>query len=176
MRVFWQRGYEGASLRELTKAMGINRPSVYAAFGNKAALFRLAVDRYMEEGGRRMREALAEPTARGAVERALRGVVRRLSAGRVRGCLLVQGALACGNEADPIRRELAARRAAVERAWRERFARAVAEGDLPAGTKPAALAKYVATFQQGLAVQLASGADPRDLLRAIDVAMRAWPD
>lgn len=175
MRVFWKRGFEGASLSELTKAMGINRPSMYAAFGNKAALFRLAVDRYMEEGGRMMREALAEPTARGAVERALRGVVRRLSAGRVRGCLLVQGALACGNEADPIRRELASRRAAVERAWRERFARAVEEGDLPTGTKPTALAKYVATFQQGLAVQLASGADSRELLRAIDVAMRAWP-
>src|SRR6266436_2473813 len=98
LKVFWRNGYEGTSLPDLTRAMGINRPSLYAAFGNKEALFR---------------KALEEPTARAVVEALLRGAVEQLSSPRhPQGCLMVQGALSCGRTADPIRRELAARRAA----------------------------------------------------------------
>ncbi len=175
MRVFWKRGYEGASLPELTRAMGINRPSMYAAFGNKEALFRKALDRYMEEGGALLRDAMAEPTSRRAVERLLTSIVRKLSTGQIRGCLLVQGALACRDSSDPIRKALAARRAATERTLRERFERGIAEGDLPRKADPAALAKFVATLQNGIAVQMAGGADRETMLSAIDVALRGWP-
>jgi AcrR family transcriptional regulator len=68
LEVFWDRGYEGASLEELTAAMGINRPSLYAAFGNKAELFRKALDRYQTGPLSFLGEALSQPTARSAVE------------------------------------------------------------------------------------------------------------
>ena len=174
-RIFWKHGYEGASLPQLTKAMGINRPSLYAAFGNKEALFRKAVDRYMEKSGVLIREALAQPTARAVVERFLKVVILNSARGKIRGCLLVQGALTCGNSADSIRKELALRRGAGERALRIRFERAVSEGDLPRSSDPVALAKFVATFQHGLAVQSAGGANREELLAAVEVALRAWP-
>src|SRR5215211_3297202 len=102
LKVFWKKGYEGASLPELTRAMGINRPSLYAAFGNKEGLFRKALDRYAEGPAAYVGEALAEPTARGVAERLLRGAAELLAGPRSpRGCLLVQGALACGEGAEP---------------------------------------------------------------------------
>jgi AcrR family transcriptional regulator len=174
MRVFWRHGYEGASLPELTAAMGINRPSMYAAFGNKESLFRKAMDRYIELSGEVMCDALSQPTARKVAERIFQMVTAHCGPGKIRGCLLVQGALACGASADPIKRELALRRAAIENALRERFERAVLEGDLSKDADPAALAKYVATFQHGMAVQSAGGATREALLAAADVALRAF--
>src|SRR6266436_381344 len=115
LKVFWRNGYEGTSLPDLTRAMGINRPSLYAAFGNKEALFRKALDRYNDGPAAYVREALEEPTARAVVEALLRGAVEQLSNPRhPQGCLMVQGALSCGSTANPIRRELATRRAAGE--------------------------------------------------------------
>ena len=117
--VFWRKGYEGTTLPDLTRAMGINRPSLYAAFGNKEALFKKAIDRYAEGPGCHVNEALAEPTARRVIERLLLGTVDLLTNRRhPHGCFMVQGALACGDSADPIRRELVKRRAAGEAALR----------------------------------------------------------
>lgn len=175
MRVFWKHGYEGTSLPDLTKAMGINRPSMYAAFGNKETLFRKAVDRYVERTGGFLRESLAESTARAVAEKLLRATVDSGCSSKIRGCFLVQGALACGDAAGAIRDELAARRAGVEHALRQRFERAHGQGDLPADVDPAALAKYVAAFQNGLAVQMAGGAGREELMAAVDIALRAWP-
>jgi AcrR family transcriptional regulator len=133
LRVFWRKGYEGTALSDLTTAMGINRPSIYATFGNKEALFRKALDRYSERMTNFTAEALKLRTARAVAERLMEGTADLLSCpGNPKGCLMVQGALACGEEADPIRKELIARRATGETALRERFARARAEGDLPA--------------------------------------------
>src|SRR5262252_1533238 len=87
LEVFWRKGYEGASLPDLTKAMGINRPSLYAAFGNKEALFRRAIERYVEGPGCHVREAIDEPTARKVVERLLRGSIDLITDVRKpRGC------------------------------------------------------------------------------------------
>jgi AcrR family transcriptional regulator len=176
LKVFWRKGYEGASLPELTRAMGINRPSLYAAFGNKEALFRQVLDRYAAGPASFVREALGEPTSRAVAERVLGGAIDMLTGPRgPRGCLLVHGALACGEAAESVRRELAARRAAGEAAIRRRFERAAAEGDLPAGACPADLARYVVTVLHGLAVQAAGGADCEDLRRVVELALRAWP-
>src|SRR3974390_1073225 len=121
LEVFWKRGYEGATLPELTSAMGINRPSLYAAFGNKEQLFRKALERYREGPVAFVAEALKEPTARGVAEGLFRGVVRLLGdKHNPRGCMVVHGALACGEEAEPVRRELAGRREAAVAAIRER--------------------------------------------------------
>jgi len=174
--VFWRHGYEGASLAELTKAMRINKPSMYAAFGNKQDLFRKALDRYAETATDYVRVGLKAPTARGAVERILVGAADSLSDARhPRGCLMVQGALACGEGSKVVQRELCLRRALGEAAIRERLERAKLEGDLAADANPAELAGYVMTVVHGMSVQ-ASGGASREKLRGIaERAMRAWP-
>jgi AcrR family transcriptional regulator len=176
LEVFWRKGYEGTSLPDLTGAMGINRPSLYAAFGNKEELFRRALDRYAEGPAGYARDALNEPTARGVAERLLRGTIELLSDARhPRGCLLVQGALACGEAADSVRRELVARRVAGEAAIRARFERARADGELPDETDPDALARYLVTVMRGMAVTAASGASREELQRVAEMALRGWP-
>ena len=174
--VFWRKGYEGTTLPDLTRAMGINRPSLYAAFGNKEDLFKKAIDRYSEGPGCHVKEALSEPTARRVIEQLLHGTVDLLTNRRnPRGCFMVQGALACGESADPVRRELVKRRADSESALRERFERAIAEGDLPPSSDSAALAGYVVTICHGMAVQAAGGATKADLTRVAEMAIRACP-
>src|SRR5437016_6245784 len=107
LQLFWEKGYEGTSLSDLTRALGINRPSLYAAFGNKEALFQKVLDRYVGGPASFVREALNEPTARAVAERLLRDAAEaQTDPCHPRGCLLVHGALTCGAEADPVRREL----------------------------------------------------------------------
>jgi len=176
LAIFWRNGYEGASLPALTKAMGINRPSLYAAFGNKEALFRKAVDRYDAGPAGYTRKALGQPTAREVVEALLKGIVALLTRPRnPGGCLMVQGALASGENADRVRQQLASRRAAGVAAIRRRFQRAIKEGDLPARADASGLARFVATVMHGLAVQAASGASRKELLRVKDMFLRMWP-
>ena len=176
LQVFWSKGYEGTSLSDLTEAMGITRPSLYAAFGNKEALFRKALDRYAAGRADFWTKTLEAPTARAVVERLLRGSADLLTdTCHPPGCLAVQSALVCGDEADPIRQELIARRAGAEAALRERFERAISDGDLPAESDPADLARYVATVYQGMAVQAAAGASRQELRRVAEMALRAWP-
>jgi AcrR family transcriptional regulator len=176
LKVFWRKGYEGTSLGDLTKAMRVNRPSLYAAFGNKQSLFRQAVDRYLDGPARHVGEALEEPTARAVVERLWRGSIDLITDPRnPRGCFMVQGALACGDAADCVRREMSKRRARLEGRLRERFERAVSQGDLPPDADPADLAKYVTTISHGMAVQAAGGATRDELTRVAQMAMRSWP-
>ncbi len=176
LQVFWRKGYEGTSLSDLTEAMGINRPSLYAAFGNKEELFRKALDRYADGPASHVGEAFDEPTARGVVERLLRSIADALGDPRnPRGCLMVQGALSCGESADPVRQELISRRAEGQDKLCKRLERALAEGDLPPGSNPADLARYVTTISHGLAVHAASGASHDELRRIVEMALRAWP-
>jgi AcrR family transcriptional regulator len=176
LAVFWRNGYEGASLPALTKAMGINRPSLYAAFGNKEALFRKAVERYERGPASYAYKALKQPTARKVVEALLEGVVALLTKPQnPGGCLMVQGALACGENAKRVRQGLAALRADGVAAIRRRFQRAINEGDLPANADASALARFVATVLHGMAVQAASGASRKELLRVKDMFLRTWP-
>ncbi|HEY0405538.1 MAG TPA: TetR/AcrR family transcriptional regulator [Pyrinomonadaceae bacterium] len=177
LQVFWQRGYEGASLDDLTEAMGISRPSLYAAFGDKETLFRKALDRYEDGPSSFVREALNEPTARGVVERLLDGAARMHTDPKTPpGCLMVHGALASGEGAASIRRELTSRRAADEAGLRRRLVRAKAEGDIPRDADPADLARYVVTIIRGMAVQAAGGASRSALRRVVQMALRAWPE
>jgi AcrR family transcriptional regulator len=177
LMAFWRRGFEGTSLSDLTKAMGISRPSLYAAFGNKERLFRLALDRYAELGpGAIQRAALAEPTARRVVEMLLRSAAAGLTdPGHPAGCMAVQGALSCGEASDAIRQELCERRSGAEMELRQRFERARSEGDIAPDRDPAALARYVSTLLQGMSVQAASGATRQDLLDVAEMALRSWP-
>ena len=174
MHVFWAKGYEGASLSNLTRAMRINRPSLYAAFGNKEQLFGKVLDRYMDGPVAYFGKALAKPKARDVVEEIFLGTARMADDPRVpAGCLMVQGALASGNAS--ARNEVAARRAAAEVALRRRLQRAKREGDLPNDADPAELAHYVMTVVRGMAVQGADGAGGDQLRRVAQMALRAWP-
>src|ERR1700719_176425 len=176
LQVFWRKGYEGATLSDLTKAVGVNRPSLYAAFGDKEALVRKALDRYLNGPAAYTQEALKEPTARAVVERLLRGAAELNTAPRnPGGCLTVQGALACGEAADSIRQELVACRAAGEVALRRRFEHAKSEGDLPATVNSADLARYVATIVYGMAVQAAGGATRDKLQNVVEMALQTLP-
>src|SRR6476646_1610431 len=177
MHVFWAKGYEGAALSDLTRAMRINRPSLYAAFGNKEHLFRKVLDRYMDGPLAYFGKALAAPKARDVIEQILFGAARMASDPRLpAGCLMVQGALACGDAAGSVRKEVAGRRGASEVALRRRLQRAKREGDLPRNANPAELARYVMTVLQGMAVQGANGARRNQLLRIAQIALRAWPN
>jgi len=174
MHVFWAKGYEGASLSNLTRAMRINRPSLYAAFGNKQQLFGKVLDRYMDGPVAYFGKALAAPKARDAVKEIFFGTARMADDPRIpTGCLMVQGALACGDTS--VRKEVAERRAAAEVALRRRLQRAKREGDLPQSANPAELAGYVMTVVRGMAVQSAGGASRDQLRRVAQVALRAWP-
>jgi len=174
--VFWRKGYEGASLSDLTKAIGINRPSLYAAFGDKENLFRKVLDRYAEGPASYSYAALAEPTSRAVVARLLYGTADFLtSPGEPHGCLWVQGALACGNGADTVRRELISRRMAGEAALRLRLNRARIDCDLPPEANPASLARYIATINQGMSIQAAGGATRSELRRIVKIALQSWP-
>jgi AcrR family transcriptional regulator len=177
LQVFWRKGYEGTSLCNLTKAMGIERPSLYAAFGDKATLFRKVLDRYQQGPAAYVNEALNEPTARRAVEKLFSSTIAASTGARnPKGCLLVHGALACGSDADCVRRDLVSRRAAGETLVRKRLQRAITEGDLPADSDPVALARFVITVLHGMAVRAASGAGRKELQGIAETAMRAWPD
>jgi AcrR family transcriptional regulator len=154
--------------------MGINRPSLYAAFGNKEQLFRKALDHYQTGPQSFLTEALKEPTAKGVVEAMFSGFVKmQRNRAKARGCMIVSGALACGKEAEPVRRELVRLRQAAVEMIRERFERAIQEGDLPQGSDCATLARYIVTVLNGMAVQAVSGATEQELRRVAAVAMEA---
>jgi AcrR family transcriptional regulator len=176
MLVFWNKGYEGASLSDLTEALGVARPSLYAAFGNKEQLFREALDRYDEGTAGFLRGSMRAPTARGVAEGLLRGAAD-FHSDRTNppGCLMVHGALVGSDASDPLRRETRDRRDRLREAIRERLERAREEGDLPADSDPAALARYLVAVMRGMAVEAVGGADGKELHKIVDVAMNAWP-
>src|SRR5215471_8691834 len=177
LEVFWRKGYEGTSLSDLTAAMGITRPSLYAAFGEKEALFRRVLDRYFSGPAAFVREVLEEKNARAAVEHLLLTTAQaQTRPGQPRGCLAVQGALACGDDSEPIRKELIRRRAQGELLLRQRLQRAKQEGEFERNVNVANLARFYTTVLQGMAVQSAAGASRRDLEGLVESAMRAWPE
>lgn len=176
MMLFWRRGYEGTSVTALTEAMGINVPSLYAAFGSKEELFRKVIARYIEKPASYLPTALKEPTARSAAEKLLNGAIDMvMKNGHPDGCLLVHGALAAGPSSEAARQDLNRYRAGAEAAIRRRFERAIAEGDLSAHVDPTKLARYIITVIWGMSVQAAGGATRAHLKDVADQAMQCWP-
>lgn len=177
MEVFWEKGYEGASLDDLQAAMGgINPPSFYAAFGSKEQLFLEAIRLYTETvGAKPMRVLMEEPTARGGVEAMLRESAAVFSGhGTPRGCLLVLGAINCTPAGRNIQEHMSGYRAQTPVVIRQRLKRAMAEGDLPAALDPEPLASFYAAVLMGLSIRARDGATRGELDRAIDCAMAAW--
>ena len=177
LKVFWRKGYEGASLTDLTEAMGITRPSLYCAFGNKEALFKKALDLYEREKLSFIDKALEASTGREAIERFLNNACDVYASDPdTPGCMGVNSVLTCqGVASESVRQELIDRRLDVESRLRIRLERAKAEGDLPAEADPSALATYVMTIGQGIALQAGMGATRAVLKQVVCTALQACP-
>ncbi|PZG13958.1 TetR/AcrR family transcriptional regulator [Nonomuraea aridisoli] len=174
---FWRHGYEATSIAELTAAMGIRPPSLYAAFGDKRRLFEEAVRRYQETYGAFTTRALAEePTGRAAIERVLReAAAEYASSEHPAGCLVITGAVNCGPESAEVEDLLRGFREDAKAAIKRRIDDDLAAGRLPAGTDTAGLATFYAAVIQGMSTQSRDGASHADLLRVAELAMSAWP-
>jgi len=176
LRVFWSKGFEGTSMTDLTEAMGITRPSLYAAFGNKESLFRKALDLYEREKLDYVGKALAQPTARSVAETMLRGAVENVtSCDEPHGCMRVIASVTCGPEAQSIRDEVMERGKVVHQQIIKRFERAQAEGDLPAHVDVEGLTDLLKALFQGMSVQASSGATREELDRLVDTGLMMWP-
>lgn len=176
MEVFWAKGYERASLVDLTEAMGINAPSLYAAFTSKEALFQEALALYSATEGCDIWEGVpAAPTARAACAHLLRATAEAFARDeKRRGCLVVLSAPQTEGSSPSICDALKHHRAATTAVLRERLRRAVAEGDLPATADVEAITAYVVTVQHGLSIQARDGASRETLLAIAGCAMAGW--
>ncbi len=176
MEVFWERGYEGTSVADLTEALGITKPSLYAAFGCKEALFREALALYdLTDGSVTLRAIREAPTARAAVEMMLRGNAEFYAArGKPAGCMIVLSATLGAPENESVRNFVAEHRRSGQEALERRLESAVTEGELPAGVDVTALAAFYMTIAQGLSHQARDGASREALNAIVDLAMTAW--
>lgn len=177
LEVFWAQGYSGTSIADLTAAMQINPPSLYAAFGDKRQLYLAALDRYQERGLVALDALLAEaPDTRAAIAGALRRMVGEMTrTDRPSGCMVVLSGLHCGSEAAELEPLVAARRAAIEARLQQRIRFGLEAGDVAASVDPATLAGFYATLLQGLSVQARSGVPQARLLAIVETALTAWP-
>jgi len=174
LRVFWTKGYEGASLTDLTEAMGITRPSLYAAFGNKEDLFKLALDLYEREKLAYVGTALEAPTARGVAERMLSGTIDNITS-ECRGCLGVITSVSCHNPDSPIGQDVRDRTQSVRRAIVQRMQRAIEEGDFNVPVEAEAMTRYLMAVMQGISVQAGAGASREELQEVAEATLTIWP-
>lgn len=175
LRVFWQKGYEGASLGDLTEAMGITRPSLYAAFGNKEALFRLALDLYEKDKLAYIGEAVEAPSARAVAENLLLGAVDVATGGECRGCMGVIASVACQSVEPSIRDDVNARAESAKQMIVDRMQRAIDAGEFAVPTEANAITRYLLAIMQGMSVQAQGGATRNELMQVAESALLSWP-
>ena len=174
MRVFWEKGYDGTSLDDLTKAMGINRSSLYSTFGDKESLFRRAVAQYGEGQLTFVTDALERRTAREVIEALWRGTVKFLAdSTHPRGCFSLQGALACGTGSENAKQALIEWRNTGLARIEKRMQRARREGNLGKKVNPKDLARYVMIVMNGVSIQAANGASAAEMNAAVNVALQS---
>jgi AcrR family transcriptional regulator len=177
MLLFWQHGYEGTSLNDLTSAIGVPPSSIYSAFKDKKGLFLEAVDRYLSGPVTSETLIARAATARDAAHDLLHAAaVGFTGADTPPGCLLASSAISCSDAAAEVKLELAARRRAIEALLKRRIVQAARSGEMPADTDADALAAHTMAVVQGMSTLARDGAKRQKLLRLADTAMRAWPE
>ena len=173
MKLFWERGYEGTSMADLTKAMNLSAPSIYAAFGDKRSLFGLAAKRYAEGPGQYQARALREPTLQQVVRALFRNTVDFLTQpGHPSGCMTLTGAMACSVEANSAKDLMTEIRKQNEAALKVRLQQARKGGELPADLNVDDYSRYLSTLLGGLAIQAANGVSKAEMKRIGDMALR----
>ncbi len=177
MHVFWERGYEAASISDLTAAMGITPPSLYTAFGDKEHLFLETVERYaLNFGSAGTRALKEEPTARGAIERWLTEAANELTQPcHPKGCMVVMAATNCSAAAERVQDALLRRRTEAIANVGQRIQGGIDSGEIPPGTDAGDLANFYATIYQGMSMQAKDGATHASLMSTVRTAMRSWP-
>jgi AcrR family transcriptional regulator len=173
MLLFWERGYEGTSMADLTQAMGLNPSSIYAAFGDKHTLFSLAVKRYMDSRAQYATKALKEPTLEKVVRALFESTVAFLTTpGQPPTCMTLVGAVGCSVNASPARDITTEIRKQNESAMRERFLRARKSGELPKNVNVDDYTRYLSSILAGLSIQAANGSTRAELKRTAQMALR----
>ncbi|HEY4239542.1 MAG TPA: TetR/AcrR family transcriptional regulator [Kofleriaceae bacterium] len=172
MRIFWRNGYAGTSMDDLTTELGIVKPSLYNAFGNKRQLFDQALERYATRSRAKLDDAIAEPTAARVAARYLHSLINT-TPGVPPSCMMVKGAMDCSPGSADVQQAIASRLRHSEKLLAFRFARARDEGDLPDDANPADLARFVMAMSYGIAAQSSVGATAAQLRRVADVAVNA---
>lgn len=177
MRLFWTKGYEATSIADLTAAMGIGSPSLYAAFGSKEGLFNAAIDRFEDTEGAILSAAMdSAPTAREFIVAYLRESAKSfVQEGRPPGCMMTLAAVNVVGASEITCAALRARRAATVARFVDRLEQARAIGEIGPDADSAAIATFYVTVQQGMSIQARDGAPTETLLAVADGAMAAWP-
>ena len=176
MEVFWNKGFEGASLNDLTGAMGINPPSLYATFKDKEGLFIEAIQRYEARQGEAC-PYCEEPTARDSVEKLLTKMAFEFTEScQPRGCMMVMASATSSASSTRLRKWIAERRSMGIARLEARIEKGVREGELPRGTDVEALANFYMAVITGMSMQARDGASRKTLLAMAETAMRAWPE
>lgn len=175
IELFWLHGYEGVSIAALTDAIGIAPPSLYAAFGSKADLFREAIAHYRDHDGGGDPVPDDVDALEFVTQSMKRGVRRITQPGRPRGCMISSGMLASGPEHFGVADEVRRLRTSYREALKSKIERDIGAGLLPRSTNPQALARFYVSVFQGIAVQARDGATAEDLYEVVEVALRAWP-
>jgi len=175
MRLFWDRGYEATSIRDLTETMGITPPSLYAAFGDKKRLFLEAIDRYQAGPAIYVQQALAEPTAERAMRKLLLDTIELFCDPKnPKGCMVVLAATNCTAQSSDILSKLAQRRRMAERVIRSRIAAGRQAGELRTDTDVDALAGLIATTLYGLSIKARDGASRAAMRKIVEQTMQLW--
>lgn len=176
MLVFWRQGYESTSVNELTAAMGITPPSLYAAFGDKERLFLEAVDRYSDGPGNAAMLFQRGTSARGTIAQLLEANAKELSRpNQPRGCMVIAAAVNGSVGSLRVQEALRKRRREVEDGIYEWILRGIESGELQQGVNPRALAKFYYSVLQGMTLQARDGTTRKELLDVAELAMNAWP-
>ncbi len=176
LEIFWKRGFEGASIAELTETLGINKPSLYAAFGNKEEIFKKALSRYVAGPVAFIQEVVNHPTAFEVAQNFLIKAVEFFTDTKhPKGCLIVQAALSVSTDSLMVKDLLANYRYSYEHLLAKRFEKAKEEGDLPNDANAETLAKFLSTLHQGMSVQVTSGASKGELMQIVEFALKSWP-
>lgn len=175
MMLFWQRGYEGTSINDLTEAMGITPPSLYTAFGSKEELYMEVLSLYKVGPGSYFTAALEEEkTAKGTIARLLHGAASSFTDGPG-GCMISTAALSCAPDVKGVADKVAAMRSRTLGVLTTLMQQAIADGEVPASTNPELLARFYGAIIQGMSVQAHDGATVNELTAIAETAMSAWP-
>ena len=176
MEVFWEKGYESASISDLTKAMDINPPSLYAAFGDKDQLFLAAIERYTKA----RQESCPywdEDSARGAIESLLTYMANELSSGgHPKGCMMMMAVATSANASPALQKAIEMHRSFSREKLRARLRKGVQDGEIPPDTDVSALADFYGTILVGMSMQARTGASRKSLLATVEQAMRIFPE